>query len=169
MKTTKKEYLEMAKEIVMNSDSKRKSEICDFLQKEIERVGRLSTVVSPLKESDFLLKEEIKKELTRKESLTVTELVSYLPRTYKAGNKEKILTTQKVTALLKQLMMAGLVKRETNKKKTLFSLVTEQEKEESNISYFEWVTADELPEPSEETFFPHVVMEDEYVEYNSVA
>jgi glycine cleavage system aminomethyltransferase T len=58
------------------------------------------------------------------ERATATELIAKASETLKPlANEDGVITTQKVSAYLNKLVASGRVKKETEKKKTYFSVV----------------------------------------------
>lgn len=202
-KMTKKQWYEVLANIVKKSKNPQKAGALEFIAHEVELLDKKSgkSKTSKTAKTNDKIKYAILDVLADNEKpMTVSEMMldSRLA-TWKDGDTEKVMSNQKLSSMVRQLVNEELVVRKEDKKKALFSLpadeveegeITEVEGEkeetteevtteptekvedeiESDIdSYFEYVTADVLPEPSEDNFKTNVVITEDYMEYQMVA
>lgn len=111
-KMTKKDYFNRLLTIVAGD-----VELEQFIAHEIELLDKKSSGKKPTKnqEENVEIKKEILSVLSDNDSMTVTEI-------QKGSEKLGELSNQKVSALLRQLVETGEVVKETDKKKSYFSL-----------------------------------------------
>lgn len=111
-KMTKKDYFNRLLTIVAGD-----VELEQFIAHEIELLDKKSSGRKPTKNQaeNVEIKKEILSTLADKGTMTVTEI-------QKESEKLGELSNQKVSALLRQLVDAGEVVKETDKKKSYFSL-----------------------------------------------
>lgn len=202
-KMTKKQWYEVLANIVKGSRNPQKAGALEFIAHEVELLDKKSgkSKTSKSAKSNDKIKYAILDVLADNEKpMTVSEMMlDTRLATWKDGDTEKVMSNQKLSSMVRQLVTEGLVERTEDKKKALFSLpaddveedevpeveevkeetapveqptaeVEEEPETESDIdSYFEYVTADVLPEPSEDDFKTNVVMTEDYMEYQMVA
>lgn len=199
-KKTKREWYEVLETIVRKSKNPQKAGALEFIAHEVELLDKKSgkSKTSKTAKTNDKIKYAILDVLAESEKpMTVSEMMlDTRLATWNDGDTKKVMSNQKLSSMVRQLVKEELVVRTEDKKKALFSLpaddVEEEEQEvleesaeeikeveqaeeseseiESDIdSYFEYVTADTLPEPSEDDFQTNVIMTDEYMEYQMVA
>ena len=117
-KMTKKEYFALAKSIVEVSGHEKAEEVMEFFDHEVELLNRKTTgerkPTASLKQN-VVLKEAIVDAMEMDTQYTVTEIIKTVPECAE-------LTTQKVTAMMRQLEAEAKVVKTKEKGKTLFTL-----------------------------------------------
>jgi len=116
-KVTKRDYLAMIKEVVLNADVDNRDELVAFIEKEDAALAKKKSVSAKKQAQMDAEVEEMFEVLSRMENpVTASEL---------AREEEfaaKAYSLPKVSALLKKLVDAGRVVRVTEKKKSYFSV-----------------------------------------------
>ena len=121
-KITKREMFAMVSAVVEKAEIENKAEMLKFIEHEIELLEKKSSKSGQTKtqKENEILKEEIWTELQKLNmAVTVSEFQSFTRFT------PPEFSNQKISALLNQMEKAGKVKKEVNKKKSYFSVVTE--------------------------------------------
>ena len=114
-KITKKD---MFKEVIALATENGRQDIVDFANHEIELLDRKKT--SDTKSKTQIENESIKKVIVE----TLTDLAKFVTITdLQSANEDlKSYSNQKMSALLKQLVESGIVKRQTDKKVVTFGI-----------------------------------------------
>ena len=117
-KMTKKEWYEVLKEVVMESDMASKTEAIDFINHEVELLEKKATSSKATKtqKENIKISEDIKKALIAvNKPVTISELQKLIPEMADYSN-------QKLSALLRKLVEEGEVVKTVEKKKSFFSM-----------------------------------------------
>jgi len=119
-KMTKRDYYN---EIIAIATEMERTDLVDFAKHEIELLDKKkSSGKDKVNETMLANVELVYNELARVGRSTATELIAKGDLTSLA-NESNIVTTQKVSAYLNKLYACGRVRKETEKKKTYFSVV----------------------------------------------
>jgi glycine cleavage system aminomethyltransferase T len=121
-KMTKKDFYN---EIIELATDCERQDIIDFCNHELELLEKKkSNGKAKVNESMLANVELVYNALAEMERATATELIAKASETLKPlANEDGVITTQKVSAYLNKLVASGRVKKETEKKKTYFSVV----------------------------------------------
>ena len=120
-KTQKEQYTEVI-EVLKGAE---RTDLVDFIQGRIEALEKKAGNRKPNKEqqANEVIKTDILALLEGSEPMTVSEI-------HKSKPEWADFASQKITALLSQLINAGLVVRGVRDKKAVFSLATDEENTE---------------------------------------
>ena len=115
-KVTKKEMFAKLYAIVEESNAPDKVEVLGFIDHEVELLEKKSSKVTltATQKANLEVIEVIKEVLADKPNSTVSELIK--------DERLCAYTNQKISALVRQLIAEGLVKKEEIKRKAYFSL-----------------------------------------------
>ena len=118
-KMTKKEKFALAKEIILASGHEKAEMLAEQFDHEIEMLNRKKATgerkPTAVQKANEVIKDAIIDGCEPNTQFTVTEVIKTIPDCAE-------LTTQKVTALMGQLVAEGRMTRTKEKGKTLFSL-----------------------------------------------
>lgn len=123
-KKTQKDFYADIVELALANDRK---DIADFAQGRIDLLAKKSASKKPTKtqEANEGLKKSIVEALGS-DKLTVTEILAKVAPMY----PDTTLSNQKVTALVRQLVLDGVLARNANGKRTEFSIVVDEDEEQ---------------------------------------
>jgi glycine cleavage system aminomethyltransferase T len=121
-KMTKRDFYN---EIIELATDCERQDIIDFCNHELELLEKKkSNGKAKVNEGMLVNVELVYNALAEMERATATELIAKASETLKPlANEDGVITTQKVSAYLNKLVASGRVKKETEKKKTYFSVV----------------------------------------------
>lgn len=119
---TKRDYFN---EIIELATDCERQDIIDFCNHELGLLDKKkSNGKAKVNETMLASVELVYDALAEMEKATPTELIAKASETLKPlANEDGIVTTQKVSAYLNKLVASGRVKKETDKKKTYFSVI----------------------------------------------
>lgn len=120
--TTKKEYFAMVAEIVTASNHSRKNDILSFVEREIELLEKKHSKNAEKKSASTVeTKAAIIDVLTQAgKPMTISEMLAD-ERLSTFGENKEIMSNQRLSAIVKQLVDKGTVIRTEEKKKAYFS------------------------------------------------
>lgn len=125
-KVTKREYFNMVIGIVETADVQNKSDILGFLNHEIELLEKKSSrsKVTAKQTANMAILATIKEVLGEQDKpVTITELMTDgRLQNYKDGETTVLMTNQKLSSLVRKLVLTEEVVRTEEKKKAYFSL-----------------------------------------------
>lgn len=124
-KMTKKDWYGVIKGIVEASDCENKVGAIEFIDHQMELLANRSNGSKPTKNQrvNVEFRKNIAEALrTAGKAVTVTELIGIMPNAVLTSEGEIPVTNQKVSALLRQMKLAGEVVRTEEKKKAHFAL-----------------------------------------------
>lgn len=119
-KITRKEMFAMIQGVVANSTATNKTEMVEFIEKQIAQLERKSGSSKPTKTQleNESLKNEILEEMAKiGKPVTITEFCE------NSNSEIANLSNQKLSALFNQLVRAEVMVKTTDKKKSYFALV----------------------------------------------
>lgn len=136
-KMTKKQWYEVLANIVKKSKNPQKAGALEFIAHEIELLDKKSgkSKTSKTAKTNDKIKYAILDVLAENEKpMTVSEMMldSRLA-TWKDGDAEKVMSNQKLSSMIRQLVNEELVIRTEDKKKALFSLPTDEVEEDETL------------------------------------
>ena len=119
IRVTKKDYFGVLRGLVEGAELENKDAVLEFIDHEVELLGKKRKTQTATQKANEGLKENIVNFLTENKGnkYTVTDLIAQVPEFQEL---EVTLTNQKVSALCKQLVDGGDIKKITEKKKSLF-------------------------------------------------
>lgn len=117
-KLTKRDYLAMIKEVVLNAEVDNREDLVAFIEKEDATLAKKKSVNTKKKaEMDAAVEEAYEVVARVARPITVSELV------VEPEFAEKGYSAQKISALMKKLVDAERIVKVVDKKKSYFSIV----------------------------------------------
>ena len=128
VKVTKKDYFNALRNLVVDTEVENKTALIDFIDNELALLAKKANSAKSKPSKAQAENEGIKTAIIAalneaEKALTITEFQTAYPEFAEYSN-------QKMSALFKQLVDAGAVKKTVDKKKSYFSVATSDEQSE---------------------------------------